>query len=778
MTESTLTFPVIGMHCASCAKSIERVVKKLPGVTSAQVNYATERAKVEYDPHQCSPDTIGQRVADLGYTAVIHSTPDTPLLSIERRGIGGKSDHTHAHEHAHETGGLDHSVHDHARILRQLELRTLQTKVAVGIVASVIVMFPDIARMIGVAVGSENLWNVVKLIVASGMIVWAGSQFYISAWKSLKFFQANMDTLVAVGTGAAYVFSLVAVVWPNAFSGSGHAPATYFDVTVVIITLILLGKLLEARAKAGANDAIRKLAGLAAKTARVIRNGQEVEISLDQVQVNDLIMVRPGEKIAVDGIVTEGQSAVDEAMVTGESLPNEKRAGSTVYGGTVNANGTLTFRATKVGGQTLLSQIIHLVEEAQSSQAPIQRLADRISGVFVPIVIGIAILTFVVWMIFPPVGVTPLSFALILAVTVLIIACPCALGLATPTAVMIGVGKGAEHGILIRNAEALEGLQKIDAVVFDKTGTLTTGKLAVTDVLGRDFILQYAASLESRSEHPIGQAIVAEAKRRELTLLPVTDFQAHPGTGVSGKINGKRVVVGAPRLLERLGMHAEGCRLNREELAMGGKTAVQVGVDNECAGVIGVADTIKPTTAKAIEQLRLRGVQAYLLTGDNDITARHIAQQAGIDPANVIANVLPQDKATKIKELQSRGQRVAMVGDGVNDAPALAQANVGIAMGSGTDVAREAAGITIVANDLQQVVTALDLARSTLRNIKQNLFWAFIYNLLGLPIAAGVLYPAFQVTLSPIIASGAMAFSSLFVVLNSLRLKRFSSLTS
>jgi Cu+-exporting ATPase len=568
-----------------------------------------------------------------------------------------------------------------------------------------------------------------------------------------------MDTLVAIGTGAAYAFSVVAVLFPQAFSGSGQQPAIYFDVTVVIVTLILLGKYFEATAKAGANDAIRKLAGLAATTARVLRNGQELELTLDQVQIDDHILVRPGEKIAVDGVITDGQSAVDESMVTGESIPNEKRIGSPVYGGTINANGTLTFRATKIGQQTLLSQIIRLVEEAQSSRAPIQRLADKISGVFVPIVISFAIITFGAWMIWPPTGVIPLSFALILAVTVLIIACPCALGLATPTAVMIGVGKGAEYGVLIRNAEALETLHKIDTVIFDKTGTITTGHLGVTDVIGRADTFQLAASLE--------------VKRRELELLPVEQFQNDPGRGVSGTIRGQRVVIGSPTLLAEMKINTENHRPNLDELSKQGKTSVLIGIDSLCIGIVAVADTIKPSSRQAVERLRAMNINVYMITGDNAITANNIATQAGVPIDHILANVMPQDKAGKVKELQAQGMRVAMVGDGVNDAPALAQAHVGIAMGSGTDVAREAAGITIVGNDLEQVVTAIQLSKNTLGNIKQNLFWAFFYNILGIPIAAGVLYPAFHIALSPIIASGAMAFSSLFVVMNSLRLKKF-----
>ena len=768
MAEQTLRFPIVGMHCASCAKNIERVVKKLPGISSVQVNYATERAKVEYDPQRCSPAKIGEQVGKLGYTAVMAGTdPATTPPSAHHDGVT-HSTHEHAVSHSPE-----HGAHDHAKMLRQAELKLLITKVTFSAVASAFVLLPDILGWLGFEPLSKQMRNVFQLLLTTPVLFWAGSQFFVSAGKSARFFQASMDTLIAMGTAAAYTFSFVAVIRPQAFAGSGQAPATYFDVTAVIITLILLGKYLEAKAKAGANDAIHKLAGLAAKTARVLRDGREIELPLDQVVVGDLIVVRPGEKIAVDGVVTEGQSAVDESMVTGESVPNEKKAGSAVYGGTVNANGALTFRATKVGRQTLLSQIIQLVEEAQSSQAPIQRLADKISGVFVPIVISIALVTFVLWMIWPPAGVVPLSFALILAVTVLIIACPCALGLATPTAVMIGVGKGAEHGVLIRDAEALETLHKINTVIFDKTGTITTGHLGVTDVIGQDNALQLAASLEAKSEHPVAKAVVAEAKRRGLGLLPVEQFQNHPGRGVSGTIRNQRVAVGSSTLLAELNINTESHRENLERLSKQGKTAVQVGVGTECVGVVAVADTIKPSSQVAINRLQSMGIAVFLITGDNAMTAANIAEQAGVSSEHILANVLPQDKAGKVKELQHSGKRVAMVGDGVNDAPALAQAQVGIAMGSGTDVAREAAGITIVGNDLQQVVTAIQLSKTTLRNIKQNLFWAFIYNILGIPIAAGILYPAFRLTLSPIIASGAMAFSSLFVVLNSLRLKRF-----
>jgi len=753
----TISFPIVGMDCASCAKNIERVVKKVSGVQSVTVNYATEQGRVTFDPGTCSPDHIAGHIASLGYTAVLPNT----------------STHHHPTEGAgHTTKGADHGVHDHARMLRATELSALRRKFIIGAISSVVVMVPDLLMYLGFELDRfADSIRIIQLIIATVILGWAGSQFHQGAWRALKHLQANMDTLVALGTTAAYLYSLVAVLAPGLFRASGQAAVTYFDVTVVIITLILLGKYLEARAKSGANEAIRKLAGLAAKTARVLIDGTEQEVSIADLNVEMVIVVRPGEKIAVDGVVIDGQSAIDESMVTGESMPVEKKSGTKVFAGTVNQHGTLTFRATKVGRQTLLSQIIQFVEEAQGSPAPIQRLADTISGIFVPIVIAIAVLTFIIWMIFPPAGIPPVGFATIMAVTVLIIACPCALGLATPTAVMVGVGKGAEHGILVRNAATLEVLDHVSVMVFDKTGTLTEGALHVVEVVGRDMVLQYAASLEAKSEHPIARAIVDEATRRNLPLLPVTEFQAHPGRGVSGRINNVRVAVGSSNLLHELGVHTEGCRTTIEGLVQRGLSAVQVSIEGDCAGAIGVGDTVKSTAAETITTLRSFGVATWLITGDNDLVAAEVAKQVGIQPGHIMANVLPQDKAKKIKALQQNGDIVAMVGDGINDAPALATAQVGIAMGSGTDIAREAAGITIVGNDLRRVAAAVRLSRSTLRNIKQNLFWAFFYNLLGIPIAAGVLYPAFGLTLSPMLASAAMAGSSIFVVLNSLRLR-------
>lgn len=759
MSTVTTTFPIVGMHCASCAKNIERVVKKLPGVTAVQVNFATERGQVTHDPVQCPPEHIKDQVQKIGYTAVIE-----PPQGMDHAGHG---------QPMADQNPMRQPGHDHAAMLKTQDLARLRQKVLVSAVMSVAVIIPDAARWFGIQLQPERFYQGLQLVLAAFVLVWAGRPFYVSAWKALRFFQANMDTLITVGVSAAFGFSTFAVLIPQFFSRSGQTPATYFDVTVVITTLILLGRYLEAKAKRGANDAITKLASLAAKVAQVLRDGKEQSVPLDQVVIGDLIIVRPGEKIAVDGIVTEGQSAVDESMITGESIPTEKSVGQEVIGGTVNTSGTLTVRATKIGKDTALSHIIALVEQAQSSQAPIQRLADKISGMFVPVVLVIAAVTFTVWMIWAPAGVSALSFSLILAVSVLIIACPCALGLATPTAVMIGVGKGAESGVLIRDAAALEQLQKIDAIVFDKTGTVTTGALSVTDVIGPPDVLAMAAAVEAKSEHPVGRAIVNKATGGQESLQPIENFKAYPGTGVSATVGGRRIIVGSAHLLSEHQVPVDSLQADQERLAQEGKTSVFVAIDSRLAGVIAVADTIKPTSAAAVRQLQRDGIAVHLLTGDNATTANAIAAQIALPADHVLANVRPDAKAATIKRLQAGGQVVAMVGDGVNDAPALAQADIGIAMASGTDVAREAADITIVGNDLTHVALAVQLSKATLRNIKQNLFWAFIYNLLGIPIAAGVLYPAFHMTLNPMIASGAMAFSSLFVVLNSLRLKRW-----
>ncbi len=774
----TSRFPIVGMHCASCAKNIERVVKKLPGVSAVQVNYATERGQVDYDPSHCTPPAIAAQIGKLGYTAVMEESPPSRggvPRALSRGGVVGTTMdahtmHTSHHEHAAQPAA-EHGVHDHARMLRQEELRKLKIKVTAGAIGSAIVLLPDVLRLFGAETLSEQTWNLIKLLIATPILFWAGSQFFISAWKGARFLQANMDTLIAMGTSAAFAFSVVAVLFPGAFAGSGQQPATYFDVTVVIVTLILLGKYLEAKAKAGANDAIRKLAGLAAKVARVVRNGTEVEVPLDQVVVGDVIVVRPGEKIAVDGVVIDGQSAIDESMISGESMPVEKQAGSAVFGATFNTSGTLTFRATKVGKDTMLSHIINLVEEAQSSQAPIQRLADRISGMFVPIVIAIAVVTFVVWITFPPAGVVPVSFALVLAVTVLIIACPCALGLATPTAIMIGVGKGAEHGVLIKNAESLERLHKVNVIAFDKTGTLTLGKPTVVAVEGDD-VLRLAALVEQRSEHPLAKAVLEKAAQQNIALNEKPqEFRAIVGRGIRAVVGGRTVLVGNAALLKDENVPlTEEAKLPIKAQESQARTMLLVAAGGKYLGFIAITDELRPEASGVVRKLKGTGIEPVLLTGDNTLTAEVIARAVGITTFE--GRVRPEDKAAAVKKYQSQGKVVAMIGDGINDAPALAQADVGIAVSTGTDIAMESAQLVLLHGDIAKVYTALELSRSTLRNIKQNLFWAFIYNILGIPIAAGVLFPSFGLTLNPMIASGAMAFSSLFVVLNSLRLKR------
>jgi Cu+-exporting ATPase len=664
---------------------------------------------------------------------------------------------------------------DAERAAREREVATLRRKFWVGLALTLPVFFgsfPEWFPWVPALLQEHG----VLLLLATPVQFWSGWQFYRGTWATLKHGSADMNTLIAVGTSAAYLYSLAVTVAPGFFASRGIQPMVYFDTAAVIIVLILLGRLLEAAAKGRTSEAIRKLIGLQARTARVIRDGREQDVPVEDVRIGDLILVRPGEKIPVDGVVRDGYSAVDESMITGESLPVEKRVGDPVIGATLNKTGAFRFEATKVGKDTVLAQIIRLVEEAQGSKAPIQRLADRVAGVFVPIVIGIAAATFFAWWWLGP---APAAlFGLLSFVAVLIIACPCALGLATPTAIMVGTGKGAEHGILIRGGESLETAHRLTAVVFDKTGTLTEGKPSVTDLVTRDGLdeaglLALAASLEKGSEHPLGEAIVREAEGRGLTLSGAEAFEALPGRGVRGTVAGRKVLLGNDRLLAEAGIASGALAAEAERLAAAGKTPMFVTVDGRAAGIIAVADTLKAGSREAVERLHRLGLQVVMLTGDNRRTADAIARGVGID--RVKAEVLPEDKATIVKALQAEGQVVAMVGDGINDAPALAQSDIGIAMGTGTDVAMEAADITLVKGDLRGVVTAIELSRRTLRTIKQNLFWAFIYNVLGIPVAAGVLYPLFGVWLDhmPMIAAAAMALSSVSVVTNSLRLRRF-----
>ena len=755
-TTKTETLDIEGMTCASCAAAVEKSLSRAPGVQSAMVNFATEKATVQYLPGQASPATLKEAVVNAGY-GVTERPPDTS--AAERS----------------------------AEIDRQKALAYQKLKrrfwVAVGLV---IIIMPLSMLMLWPAMRQRvNLqWlNYLLLLLTLPVLLYSGREFYGSAWNSFKHRAANMDTLIAVGTGAAFLYSLAATVVPDFFTSRGLMPEVYYDTTATIIALILLGKVMEMRAKTQTSAAMRSLIGLQAKTARVVRPtgsdpaGTEVDVPIEQVQLGDIVVVRPGEKVATDGLITEGQSAVDEAMLTGESLPVEKKAGDPVFGATLNKTGSFRFRVTKVGADTMLSQIVKLVEDAQGSRAPIQRLADKVSAIFVPTVVVISILTFVIWFDLAPVG-TRLPLALVNFVAVLIIACPCALGLATPTAIMVSTGKGAEHGVLIRNAEALEKAYKVNTVLLDKTGTITRGEPAVTDFVapGQDGprLLQLVATVERQSEHPLAEAVVRHADAQGSSNLVATGFRALEGKGAGATVDGQAVLIGNRRLLADEGIDlSPELTAQAEQLLAQAKTVLYVAVAGQAVGLLGVADTVRDTSAAAIKKLQELGVEVVMMTGDNPQTAAQVARQVGI--TRYFAEVLPADKAGKVKQLQGEGRVVAMVGDGINDAPALAQADIGLAIGSGTDVAMEAAGITLMRSDLHGVVTAIELSRQTIRTIKQNLFFAFIYNTLGIPIAAGLLYPFFGILLSPMLAAGAMALSSVSVLTNSLRLRSFDN---
>jgi Cu+-exporting ATPase len=737
---ASLELPIQGMNCASCVQKIEKALLQTRGVTKAVVNLATEKAKIEYIPSETSLEEIKKAVESSGHK-VLEFAPSE-------------------------------EVEDPERLIREKEYKKLKVKFIVGLILGLLIFlgssrhwFPWIPSFLG---NFYVLWA-----LATPVQFWIGWQFYKGAWGAFKHRNAEMNTLIAVGTSAAYIYSVVATLFPSFFEAGGIKPEVYFDTSALIIVLILLGRLLEARAKGQTSEAIKKLMGLQPKTARVIREGKEIDIPVEEVLVGDTIIVRPGEKIPVDGNVKEGKSAVDESMITGESIPVKKKAGDEVIGATINKTGSFKFEATKVGKDTALAQIIKLVQDAQGSKAPIQRLADVISGYFVPIVISIAIATFVIWFNFGPFP--ALTFALLTFVAVMIIACPCALGLATPTAVMVGTGKGAEKGILIKGGESLETAHKLDTIVFDKTGTLTKGEPEITDIVtinaySEEEILKYSASAEKASEHPLGEAIIKRAREKKIELHDPKNFNAIEGHGIEAEVDGKKVLLGNLKLMRKRQIAVRDLEGKAEGLAGDGKTPMYVSLEGKAAGLIAVADTLKENSLQAVEKLKKLGLEVIMLTGDNKKTAQAIARKAGID--KVLPEVLPEDKVHEIKSLQSGGRRVAMVGDGINDAPALAQADVGIAIGSGTDVAMEASDITLIKGDLRGVVSAIELSKRTIKIIKQNLFWAFFYNTAGIPIAAGALYPFFGILLNPIFASAAMAFSSVSVVSNSLRLRR------
>ena len=736
------------MHCASCVMTIERALKKIDGVSDAIVNLATAKATVEYNSEIVDDNHLFSAVANVGYQAMINEE-----LKSE----------------------------DETKREDDKELGRLRVKVVISLFLGFLIVWGSFPGLMNTApIILQNF--MVQLLLATPVQFWAGWSFYRAAFSALKHRTANMDTLVIIGTTVAYGYSVIVTIFPRVVESIGITPLPYFDVATIIIGLILLGRYFEAKAKAGTSQAIRKLIGLQAKTARVIRDGKEIDIPINQVAAGDIIRVRPGEKIPVDGIIEEGESSIDESMVTGESMPVDKAKGDIIVGATINKTGSFTFKATKVGQETMLAQIIKLVQEAQGSKAPIQRLADLVSSYFVPAVIMLAILTFVVWYDFGP---DPaLTFAILNTVAVLIIACPCAMGLATPTAIMVGTGKGAENGILIKDAESLETAHKINTIIFDKTGTLTKGRPEVTDIilvqnlnlksknensgLSQNQALILAASIEKGSEHSLAEAIVNESRKRNLAFLTVSQFRAIPGQGVEGVVDGKRVALGNRRFMEKENITLVSTQAGIERLENEGKTVMMLVFDGKLVALIAVADTLKETALSAVKQLQKFGIEVAMITGDNQRTASSIARKVGIN--RVLAEVLPDQKEAEVKKIQAEGKIVAMVGDGINDAPALAAANVGIAMATGTDVAIESAGITLLHGDISKVVKAVLLSKATMRGIKQNLFWAFIYNIIGIPIAAGIFYPIFGWLLNPVLAAMAMAFSSISVVLNSLRI--------
>ncbi|CAN1209271.1 heavy metal translocating P-type ATPase [Tumidithrix helvetica PCC 7403] len=737
-----ITLKLRGMHCASCASSIESVTRSLPGVANSNVNFAIEQVTVEYDAGKTSPNSIQTAISTIGFEAIL------PDASKDSQDIDKK--------------------------LRFAESQSLTRKVWLGGVVGTILVIGSLPMMTGLNIALIPTWVSsawFQLCLALPVQVWCGSSFYTGAWKAFKNHTATMDTLIALGTLAAFSYSLTVTLNPSFFTAQGLQPEVYYEVSVVVMTLILLGKLFENRAKGETSNAIRKLMGLKAKTARVLRDGKEFDLPIEDVQVGDVVLVRPGEKIPVDGEAIAGNSTVDESMVTGESIPIEKKIGDRVIGATMNKTGSLQIKASHVGKDTLLSQIVDLVQQAQGSKAPIQRLADRVTGWFVPVVISIAIATFLIW--FNIMG--NLTLATISAVGVLIIACPCALGLAAPTSIMVGTGKGAENGILIKDASSLELAHKIQTIVLDKTGTVTEGKPTVTDFLALDRedteLLKLVAAIERNSEHPLAEAVVEYVKQQGLEIPEVTEFNAIAGSGVQGKVGNALVQVGTRRWMHELQIDTHELHPYQDSWETGGKTVVLIAVDNVARGLIGIADRVKVSSPAAVSALQRMNIEVVMLTGDNSQTAEAIAREVGIK--RVFAEVRPDQKVAKIQELQAEGKIVAMVGDGINDAPALAQANVGLAIGTGTDIAIAASDITLISGDLQGIVTAIQLSRATIRNIQQNLFFAFIYNIAGIPIAAGILFPFFGWLLSPIIAGGAMAFSSVSVVTNALRLRGF-----
>jgi Cu+-exporting ATPase len=748
MSNSSVRIPVSGMTCAACSARVQRALEKQPGVEDANVNLMMKTATVRFDPDAMSPERLVEAIRQTGYGAELAPPDQTAFEEQEAR--------------------------DRAQ---DEEFQELKTRAIVSGVIGAVTMVASMWLM-GSAHDSARILNLVMLPVTLGVMLWAGRHFYTRAWAAFRHHSADMNTLIALGTGAAFVYSMIATLAPQFFLARGVTPDVYYEAVIIIIALILTGNAFEARAKRQTSAALRSLAQLQPKTARVVRKGgqgeTEIDVPVEAVMRGETVIVRPGERVPVDGEVLAGESAVDESMLTGESSPVAKKPGDPVIGGTINRTGAFRYRATTLGADSVLARIVKLMRDAQGSRAPIQKLADRISAIFVPVVISIAIATFVVW--YVSVDQAPAVRAFAAAVAVLIIACPCAMGLAVPTAVMVSTGKGAELGVLIKGGEALQRAGDVRTIVLDKTGTVTEGRPTVTDVVvapssrhSADDVLRLVASVESLSEHPLADAITRNARERKISLSTPEGFQSATGRGVTGSVDGMRVAAGNARLMRDLGIDTSPLQADFDRLTSDGRTAIFVAIDGALGAVVAVADPIKTTSREAISRFHDLGLEVVMLTGDNQRTADAVARQAGID--RVIAGVLPDGKVAEIERLQQSGKVVAMVGDGINDAPALAKADVGMAIGTGTDIAVEAGDVVLMRGDLRAAAHAIQLSRLTMRTMKQNLFWAFVYNVVGIPVAAGVLYPALGVMLSPILASAAMAFSSVSVVANSLRLR-------